>query len=47
MGNKLEIELYNDLRAVCEQAQMELSVAYKYFEKIPDPNGIIFYEIRG
>lgn len=40
MGTKMEIELYKDLRSVCNQAQMELCMAYKYLEKIPDPNGI-------
>ena len=40
MGNMLDIELFNDLKAVCMQAKNELCAAYSYFEKISDYNGI-------
>lgn len=47
MGNYLEIELYKELRTICQQAKSELLHAYHYFEKKHDPNGvcILYHEI--
>ena len=48
MVNNMEMELYNDLRSVCNYAINELNVAYNYFNKISDCNGIciLFKEIN-
>ncbi len=47
MENKIEIDLYDDLKAVCNQARDELCIAYNYFKQISDYNGvyILFNEI--